>query len=209
MDKKINVSLALGLLSLAGIIALWIVHFLDSKPVSEPGFALAGSKGHNIAYIHTDSILANYDLVKASADELAEKTRRLDADLSRRQQELESEVAYFQESMRKKSLSESSAQEIYQKLMEKQQGIMELKDQYYRELAEDEGKINQMLVDTVTNFLKRYNMTLGFDYILGYNKTGNIFYTNDTFDITPQVVKELNAAYQANLKSQPSKKPAK
>ena len=72
-----------------------------------------------------------------------------------------------------------------------------MKDEYQRELANDEYMINSLLVDTVTNFLKRYNKDLKFDYILGYNKNGNIFLTNDTFNITNQVLVELNKEYQA------------
>ena len=166
---------------------------------------IAQGSGHSIAFLHTDSILAHYELVKESADKLAEKTRNFDTDITRRQNELEKEAAYFQESMQKNALSEKSAQEIYQKLMEKQQSIMDLKERYHRELANDEYNINQMLVDTVTNFLKRYNRTLGYDYILGYNKTGNIFYTNDTFDITPQLIAELNKSFELARKSKQKK----
>ncbi len=30
-----------------------------------------------------------------------------------------------------------------------------------------------------------------------YNKNGNVFYTNDTFDITQMVIKDLNREYRA------------
>jgi outer membrane protein len=206
MENKNKLSLIISVLSLIGVVALWTV-YLTSKPVATSPLSpvVTPGSGHSIAYLHTDSILANYQLVKESADQLAEKTRRFDADITRRQNELEKEAAYFQESVQKNALSEKSAQEIYQKLMEKQQSIMELKERYHRELANDEYNINQMLVDTVTNFLKRYNRTLGFDYILGYNKTGNIFYTNDTFDITPQLIAELNKSFELARKSKSKK----
>lgn len=206
MEKKTNISLIISVLSLAGVLALWIF-YLTSKPATPKHVSPVFSQGsgHSIAFLHTDSILAHYELVKESADKLAEKTRNFDTDITRRQNELEKEAAYFQESMQKNALSEKSAQEIYQKLMEKQQSIMDLKERYHRELANDEYNINQMLVDTVTNFLKRYNRTLGYDYILGYNKTGNIFYTNDTFDITPQLIAELNKSFELARKSKPKK----
>ena len=125
------------------------------------------------------------------------KTKKFAETIESKQSEFEKEAAYFEESVKRNQLSEKSAKEIYQQLSQKQQSIMEMKDEYQRELANDEYMINSLLVDTVTNFLKRYNKDLKFDYILGYNKNGNIFLTNDTFNITNQVLVELNKEYQA------------
>jgi outer membrane protein len=55
--------------------------------------------------------------------------------------------------------------------------------------------MNVALIDSVMNFLKRYNEKYKFDYILGFTKGGNILYANDTLDVTNDVIKELNAAY--------------
>jgi len=81
--------------------------------------------------------------------------------------------------------------------MQKQQSIIDLKDRYDKELAGEEAQINLILFDSVTNLLKRFNKSYGYDYILGYNKNGNVFYTNDTFDITQMVIKDLNREYRA------------
>jgi Skp family chaperone for outer membrane proteins len=51
-------------------------------------------------------------------------------------------------------------------------------------------------LDTVTNFLKRYNRSYNFDYILGYANSGQILLASETLDITGDVVKELNKEYQ-------------
>jgi outer membrane protein len=56
--------------------------------------------------------------------------------------------------------------------------------------------MNETLIDTVTNFLKRYNKVYKFDYILGYKMAGEILLANDTLDITSDVVKALNQEYK-------------
>ncbi len=203
--NKNNISLIVSIIALAGVLLFWVLNFTGSHQGLNKGEADTLS-GHRIAYIHTDSILAHYDFVKAKADELAEKAKKFDADITRRQKELEKEVAYFQESVKKNALSEKSAQEIYGQLMQKQQGIMELKDRYQQELAMDEANINAILVDTVTSMLKRFNKDLQFDYILGYNKNGNIFYTNPQLDITNDVLEILNNEYKAANKSKTQKR---
>lgn len=194
--NKSNISLIISIIAFVGMLLFWIINPTGRHQTLKGGIADT-TPGHHIAYIHTDSILAHYDFVKAKADELAEKAKKFDADIIRRQKELEKEVAYFQESVKKNALSEKSAQEIYGQLMQKQQGIMELKDRYQHELAMDEANINTILVDTVTSMLRRFNKDLQFDYILGYNKNGNIFYTNPALDITNEVLAILNKEYKA------------
>jgi Skp family chaperone for outer membrane proteins len=97
--------------------------------------------GHSIAYINTDTILKHYELVKELGDKLEEKTVQYEKEITGKQAEFEKEAAYFQESVRKNSLSENSAKEIYQKLMDKQQSIVEQKDYYSRQLSMEENRI--------------------------------------------------------------------
>jgi outer membrane protein len=200
-SNKPNLSLIFSLLSLIGVVILFILYFTSGKSSTAakgdlPEASIAPLTGNTVAFIHTDSILKNYELVKDFADKLEQKTKKYEETIVNKQSEFEKEAAYFQESVKKNALSEKSANEIYQTLMQKQQAIMEMKDKYQRELADDELQINALLVDTVTNFLKRYNKNLNYDYILGYNKNGNIFLTNDTFNITNRVIFELNKEYK-------------
>lgn len=185
-------------LALAGVVVLFVMKFFSSS-VAVPGEVVppANGSGHTIAYINTDSILANYELVKELEGKLVERSSKMENQLMGKQKELDKEAEYFQKSMKSNSLSEQSAQEIYQQLMAKQQGIAEQKEAFRQELAMEDMKINAMLVDTVTNFLKRFNKTIGYDYVLGFNKAGNIFLANDTFDITNVVLTQLNQEYKA------------
>lgn len=202
--KSSKLSLILSVVALAGVAALFIMKFTSSAAEKSSLNPPAAGNGHVIAYINTDTILARYQLVKDLEGELKTKTETMEKQLAGKQKELDKEADYFQKSVSNKSLSEQSAQEIYQQLMAKQQGIAEQRDAFRQELAMEDMKINAMLIDTVSNFLKRFNKKLGYDYVLGFNKTGNIFLTNDTFDITNAVLEQLNLEYQAK-----SPKPSK
>jgi len=183
-------------LALAGVAVLFVMKFTGNNEPIKTTLPPPSTSGHTIAYINTDTILARYELVKELEDQLKAKSENMDKQLSGRQKELDNEAEYFQKSINNKSLSEESAQEIYQKLMAKQQSIAEQKESFRQELAYEDVRINTLLIDTVTNFLKRFNKKAGYDYVLGYNKTGNIFLTNDTFDITNVVLAELNHEYR-------------
>jgi len=76
-----------------------------------------------------------------------------------------------------------------------QQKIIEMQESYSIELAQAEMVVNLVLLDSVTNFLNRFNHEHNFDYILGYNKAGNIFLTNPEYDLTDIVVEGLNTEY--------------
>jgi len=80
--------------------------------------------------------------------------------------------------------------------MQKQQALTDKKEKYTQQVAEQEQAMHLTLLDTVTNFLKRYNRSYNFDYILGYANSGQILLASETLDITGDVVKELNKEYQ-------------
>ena len=197
--NKINpLLLGLNLVMLVGIIILYILHFTGSgsKGSSITGALDKANKGSiKVAFVNNDSIMVNYELVKKMRADLEAKGKRLEGEVAAKQQAFEKDASYFQEQVKKKAISDQSAQEIYGQLQQNQQGIYQLRDRYAAELQQSEMDMNVALIDSVMNFLKRYNEKTKFDYILGFTKGGNILFANDTLDVTKDVIKELNAAY--------------
>lgn len=197
--SKINpILLTLNLVMLVGIIILFILYFMGSgsKSSSISGAIQKANKGViSVAFVNNDSILSHYELVKKMRADLEVKGKRLEGEVATKQQAFEKDAAYFQEQVAKKAISDQSAQEIYGQLQQNQKKIYDLRDRYAAELQQSEMDMNVALIDSVMNFLKRYNEKYKFDYILGFTKGGNILYANDTLDVTNDVIKELNAAY--------------
>jgi len=198
-NKMNPILLTLNLVSLAGIIILFILYFTSTgnKNHTSSGAVAKANKGAiSVAFVNNDSILSNYELVKKMRADLEAKGRRLEGEVAAKQKAFEKDAAYFQEQVKKKAISDQSAQEIYGQLQQNQQGIYQLRDRYAAELQQSEMDMNVALIDSVMNFLKRYNDKYKFDYILGFTKGGNILFANDTLDVTKDVIKELNIAYQ-------------
>lgn len=197
-SSKINpLLLTLNLVAIAGVIILFIMHFTGSSKSNSISGALGkANKGNiSVAFVNNDSILSHYELVKKMRADLEAKGKRLEGEVAAQQQAFEKDAAYFQEQVKKKAISDQSAQEIYGQLQQNQQKIYALRDRYAAELQQSEMDMNVALIDSVMNFLKRYNDKYKFDYILGFTKGGNILFANDTLDVTNDVIKELNAAY--------------
>jgi outer membrane protein len=126
---------------------------------------------------------------------LETKTSALESELKRKQASFEKDAAYFQEQVNKQTISEASAQEIYTELMGEQQKLYELREKYSAEIARQEYDLNLVLIDSLNNFLSRYNKTVNYDYILSYSRGGNILVANDSLDITNSVIKLINKEF--------------
>lgn len=203
--RKFNLNNLMPILNIILFIGLVVLYFIVLKPgkTNAPNMALlqkASSGSVTVAYVNSDSILTHYDLVKTMRTELESKTLRLENELKSKQATFEKDAAYFQEQVDKKSISEASAQEIYAQLMGEQQKLYELREKYSSELSKQEFDLNLLLLDSLNNFLARYNRQMKFDYILSYNKGGSILAANDSLDITSDVVKLLNEEYLKSKK---------
>jgi len=203
--RKFNLNNLMPILNIILFIGLVVLYFIVLKPgkTNAPNMALlqkASSGSVTVAYVNSDSILTHYDLVKTMRAELESKTLRLENELKSKQATFEKDAAYFQEQVDKKSISEASAQEIYAQLMGEQQKLYELREKYSSELSKQEYDLNLLLLDSLNNFLARYNQQMKFDYILSYNKGGSILTANDSLDITSDVVKLLNEEFLKSKK---------
>ncbi|MBK6964338.1 MAG: OmpH family outer membrane protein [Bacteroidales bacterium] len=203
--KKTNYNAILTVTNVVLFVGLIVLYFLVLKPGgNEPtNMALVqkvSGGSVTVAYVNSDSILVHYDLVKSMRKDLEAKTARLENELKSKQASFEKDAAYFQEQVSKKTISEASAQEIYGQLMGEQQKLYELREQYSNDLSKQEFDLNVLLIDSLNNFLERYNQKMHFDYILSYNKGGSILAANDSLDITRDVLKLLNEEFTTGKK---------
>ena len=202
-NKLAGISIGLNIILAIGLIILYILFFnkQNGKSVQENADmpqlpVLQGGEGSNVAFVNTDVLLDKYDLVKQMANEFEKERRKRDADLKSKSSQYEEEATYFQQAMQNQSLSEESAQKIYNQLMEKQQALYELQQQYSDEMAQQDYEMTSVLIDTVKNFLHRMNLDKNYDYIFNNSVASPVLLTRDTLDITNFVLKGLNAEYQ-------------
>lgn len=199
-SKSPDLGLILSIVALIGTVVLFVLFFIDNddpevdKQVQNMPVVSSGS--NSIVFVNSDVLLQEYELVMKMTAELEQETKRKDANFTQKQKAFESDAAYFQDQVQKQSISEQSAQVIYEQLMAKQQELYQLQDQYAAELQQKEFEMNVVLLDSVRNYLERLNSVYNYDYILGYNTAGNIFLAKDTFDITSQILEGLNKEYR-------------
>ncbi|MBP6976862.1 MAG: OmpH family outer membrane protein [Bacteroidales bacterium] len=197
VGKKLKISFLLNAILLLALAVLYVLFFTERKApggVDSKQGVISGSEVR-VGYVDSDSILTHYTLAIEKSKELEIKGKNLETQLKSRQDQYEKDAAYFQDQVSQNKLSEQSAQYIYNQLMEEQQKIYEMQNQFAAELADLEQQVNLMLLDSVTNFLERYNRVLNFDYILGDNPGSNLLLKNPKYNITDQVIQGLNHEY--------------
>lgn len=198
-----NFNTLLGLILLIGLIILYVLHFA-APAGDQQGLPLKVSipsgKNLSVVFVNIDSLNANYEYIKVLRRDLESTGKKLQTEVLREQATLEKEANDFQQKINSNAISEEKAKQVYEQLMQKQQVLMQKKEKYTQQVAEQEMDMNLKLVDSVTTFLKRFNRQYQFDYIMGYKTGGEILVSNDTLDITASVLDALNKEYQQRKK---------
>ena len=192
-----TVNTVLGLILLAGLIILYILFLTKKEPPVQLPMALQTSKGKalSVVYLNLDSLNMKYELIKNLRKDLEGTVNRLQSELKKDEESLQKDGADFQDKVQSKAISEDKAKQIYEILMKRQQDLVEKKDRYTQLMTQQQLLMNQRLTDTLTNFLKRFNRTYKFDYIMGFKAEGEILIANDTLDITRTIVDAINKEY--------------
>jgi len=183
-----------------GLVVLYILHFTTKKDQGTQPLLLqaaneAGS-GPRIAYIDSDFLMDQYEMVPEMIASYEASTRGKETKLRQRQKEFEQRVSDFQQRMQSGSISMEIAQITEQQLMKEQQELMELRDDLAGQLAKEEYEMNLKLWDIVSKFLEDYNRTRQYDLIFNFKHGTNIFIANQAYNITPEVVELLNQEYR-------------
>lgn len=200
MELK-SILLIVNVILFVGMIILFIL-FFSSRPKENPVTmkAKSASAAVSIACVNSDSILVHYELVTELRKQLEESHAKKQQEIEGLKKTFDKKVADFQQKTSANTYTPELAKINEQQLLQEQQKIMGLQEQYANDLSQQELDLNIQLLDSVTNFLKRYNKTYKFDYILNIKKGGDVFLSNETLDITKDVIEQLNKEYNARKK---------
>lgn len=195
-----NSSLVLNGLLFVLVGILYYLHFSGGKStVSEaivPPAALSGG-GVKIAYVNTDTLFANYQWYKDQKAALEQRIKSAENSLISKQQDLEKDMAAFKQKDASGNYSPAQLQPEYDALMKRAQALAEEEARLTKQLSEQEAKAANDLIANIETQLKNLQSQIGYDYILSYARGGGqVLLTNDSLDITRQVLQLLNAQQQ-------------
>ena len=189
-----------GILATA-VIVLFVLQFSDKQTagvsVARQNDSLQTSSGTlPIAYINVDSLLLHYSFSKEMNEQLLRKRESSMATLNQKGKELEGEIAEYKRKLQNNAfLSQERAQSEENRLGKKQNELQELEQRLSSEITQEQTSMNELLRDSVYNFLKTFNQENPYQIILSNTFNDNILYSAEKYDITKEVIEKLNARY--------------
>ncbi len=150
------------------------------------------------AFVKTETIFKEYKGIK-DQDAIFQKqqeafAKKYDSIIK----EWQNEVMEFQKKAQRMPLKQ--AQKKNEELYQKQQMIQQMQQQERAQLSAEINKKTDSIIKKVYDFFDQYGKKNGYKYIYGKNTTGALMYGDAQNDITDAVLKELDAAYEAEKK---------
>jgi len=190
-----NLPIILNIILLVAVGVLFFLHFSGSKHETSTSGSTGVPSDVKIAYINSDSVLKHYSYLDVNRKTLEQKTQKLEQEFRNRAQGLQNEIANYQRSANNLTLTQAKALE--EDLGKKQQNLQLYQQSLGQQLADDEAKLNKDLYDRITKFLKTYSEEKGFEIVLKVDPTSDVLFGGKSLDITEDVTKGLNEAYDA------------
>lgn len=184
---------------LAGAMALSL-NSCNRAAQSEPSEkqATTTESAQKIGYVEIDTLMSQYNFCKDYTLLMNKKGENIRSTLASKERALHNQAADLQKKYESNAFTTRDQLERAQaSLAKQQQDLQALNDQLMTEFANEQAKYNNMLRDSIQNFLKEYNKTKKFDFII--SKAGdNLLYASPKYDITNDVVKGLNKRYKTS-----------
>ncbi|MDR1865500.1 MAG: OmpH family outer membrane protein [Bacteroidales bacterium] len=200
--KKLDLILAFEGVLLVAVIVLFVLFFTRNTPSGQvetelvPDGEVHAPVNGEIVYVKIDSLMQNYQMYKDLAEELREKSQKLDAELSNKQKKFQQDVTDFQNKAQKGLETRAKLAEMEQQLATDQQNLLQLRDNYAMQLQEEEQVMNRKSLQSIMDYLVEYNKDKGYQYIFGSSFGSNVLYSASSLDITTSVIDGINAQYR-------------
>lgn len=157
--------------------------------------AAAGSI-QKLAYVDIDTLEAHYDYFKEKKAELEKKKEGAQNDLSGRERQLQNE--YNSLAQRAPTMTQSEGQAAEASLQKKAQQHEAYRQNLFAQLQTQEAQFNEDLQKRLDECVQKFNANKRYAFIFSYRAgASNILYKDQAYDVTHEVIKELNAAASA------------
>ena len=193
-----NTSLILSVISLIAVVVFGVLTLTkggkQAEPATEEAATEAAQKG-DIVYVDLDRILMEYDMANDLRSVVETKVQNIQAEVNRRGQKLEKEVAAYQEKIQKGLMTRSVAEVQGQKLQEQEIEFNNYAAQKQQEINEEQVVMMNQLGDAIQTFIDKYNEEKQYAMILTNSGGAPVITADAALDITEAVLAGLNEEY--------------
>lgn len=188
-----------GVLAVA-IVILYVLHF-SAKGESSPQVTVGESIPTEfatlpVAYINIDSLLGEYNYSKDLNEAMIRKSESARLSLNQKGRQLEQEVGEFQKKVENNAfLSTERGEQERNRLIRKQQELQQLSERLSADISQETQQMTMKLNETIMSFIREYNASKKYQIIFNNVTNDNILLADKKYDITSEIITELNKRY--------------
>ena len=150
------------------------------------------------AYIDTSELIEKYEKFKDEDYKFKVKSQELGRPLEAKVKAFQNEAQSFQQNAQAKG--PQWAQQKGAELQQREQQLGVEQNALLQQLQQEGAVLKDTLISEVKQFIKTYGKKKGYDYVYGTGDAATILYAKDQYDITKDVLKELNDSYNSTKK---------
>lgn len=195
-----NISTILSILALALIGVLFYLHFANGDKQKKVSVTADKNETNSfaVAYFDIDSLQEHYEYFKDVSGDIKKKESAMNAELNDLSNKAQRTIRKWQE--KGNTITQAEGEQA-------QREVGLLQQQYQQRKGELEQEMQKLQVDRMTElrkqveeFLKEYNKSKKYAYILSYEPGFIIYYKDSAFNITGDLISGLNTQYKDKKK---------
>jgi outer membrane protein len=193
-----NIAMLPGLLALLLTGVLFYVVYHKPPTVSSQPLTVkenpATVNNFRMAYFNTDSLEAHYQYFKDVLEQVKGKENEMNAELSSMEKSYQKKIAEWQKTAT--TMSKAEGEQAQQEYAQMQQNYQVRKQSLQESLLKHNEDLKADIRKKIEDYLKEYNKTKGFNYIISYEANSFIYIRDTAYNITDDLVNGLNAEYK-------------
>ncbi len=171
------------------LLALATVAFIScDKQDNKPQF--------KTAYINYDTLMKKYQKVVDVEEKYKVKSEEMGRELESDAKKFQNDYAYASQQAQAKG--PQWAQQKGMELQKREQELNIKQQSMLKEIQNASSKEMDSIIKDVEKFIKDYGKKNAYDYIFATSSVPSVVYAKDSYDITNEMIKALNATYTPN-----------
>lgn len=198
--KQLSLVLSIVATLLSGFLVIKQYSKPDQKaaPVAQgEGPAAVGDHQFRIAYFDIDSLQNKYNFFKDALAQLKVKEEAMNNELASLERSYQKKITEWQQ--KGSTMSQSEADAVQREYAQMQQNYQQRRVTLEQQLESLKMDYKKNIKTKIEDYLKEFNKDNRYSYIISYEPE-LIFYRDTVYNITDQLIKGLNDAYQKKEK---------
>jgi outer membrane protein len=150
-----------------------------------------------IVTINVDTVTEHFEYMKLLKSDLEQEAAKYEAELKPKYAAWEEKYYNYRTNLQNNVLTQTQIQNAEKQLAEEKNRLDGLSAKYEEIMAKKGLSVQNEITDSLKNAAKRVNeASYNANYIFAIGTGSAILYSNEVYDITQEVIKELNKTYK-------------